>query len=352
MGKFWLPFTLIIIALLTSILGIFKDLLKPKLFPAWLLYVTAGLTAVGAVLQFYQDYQGLRAQENVGELSIGIEPIADAPMKSFTPNEQRIYAEVKKDVERFHKAPVKLFLAPSIDANTLYKWALVQFNQRNFADAEVNLKYALKLDKEHKESYNLLLQLYQTEAMHFLQKGDYEGAEERLEKADRLLGDMPQGIDNKTVALIGYVYKSLGQVYAKSDSDRARRYWSQAEQVFKSALTLNENDPNALNGLGNILYFQGRYPEALAKHKEALSQAPNYTAAANDAALVSEALMCQSLAQQKNSDADTWRREAISFWEKAIQLSPNEPLFEPTYPVSIRHRVEKLRQGSASDICK
>ncbi len=188
--------------------------------------------------------------------------------------------------------------------------------------------------------------------MHSLQKGDYEGAEEWLEKADRLLGDMPQGIDNKTIALIGYVYKSLGQVYAKSDSDRAMRYWSQAEQAFKSALTFNEKDPSALNGLGNILYFQGRYPEALAKHKEALSQAPNYAAAANDAAIVCEALMCQSLAQQKNSDADTWRREAISFWGKAIQLSPNDPLFEPTYPVSISHRVDMLREGRTSDICK
>lgn len=224
MGKFWLPLTLIIIALLTSIFGIIKDVLPPKLFPSWLMYITVGITAVGALLQFYQDYQGLRAQDKVTGLSSGIEPVTDAPKKVLTPNEQRIYAAIKNDIEQFRKAPVKLFLAPSIDADTFYKLALVQFNQQSFVDAEVNLKYALKLDSEHKDSYNLLLQLYQTEAMHLLQKGDYEGAEKRLVKADDLLGKMPQGIDNRTVALIGYVYKSLGQVYEKSDADRAARY--------------------------------------------------------------------------------------------------------------------------------
>lgn len=352
MEKFWLPLTLIIIALLTSIFGIAKDVLPRKLFPSWLMYLMVGITAIGAVLQFYQAYQGLRAQNMVGELSAGIEPVADAPRKTFTTNEQRIYAEVKNEVERFRKAPVKLFLAPAIDADTLYKLALIQFNQRNFIDVEVNLKYALKLDSEHKDSYNLLLQLYQTEAMHSLQKGDYEDAEEHLRNADRLLGKMPQGIDNKTVALIGYVYKSLGQVYAKSDADRSRQYWAQAKEVFKSALALNEKDPNTLNGLGNIFYFQQQYPEALARHKEALLQAPNYTAAANDAALVCEALMCQSLAQQKDGDVDAWRREAISFWEKAIQLSPSDPLFEPSYPSSVSHRVDMLREGRTSNICK
>ncbi|UCF91079.1 MAG: hypothetical protein JSW39_22800 [Desulfobacterales bacterium] len=351
MEKFWLPLTLIIIALLTSIFGIIKDVL-PKLFPSWLMYITVGITAVGALLQFYQDYQGLQAQNKVTELSSGIEPVADAPKKALTPNDQRIYAAVKKDVKRFREAPVKLFLAPSIGADTFYKLALVQFNQQNFADAEVNLTYALKLDSEHKDSYNLLLQLYQTEAMHLLQKGDYQGAEKRLVKADHLLGNMPQGIDNRTVALIGYVYKSLGQVYQKSDADRAARYWKQAKQVFKSALTINDEDPNALNGLGNILYFQDQYLDALARHKEALERAPNYTAAANDAALVCEALMCQSFTQQKDSDADKWRLEAITFWEKAIQLCRSDPLFEPTYPSSVGRRVEILSEGRPSEICK
>jgi tetratricopeptide (TPR) repeat protein len=352
MEKFWLPFALVVIALLTSILGIIKDVLPPELFPRWLMYGMAGIAALGAVLQFFQGYQGLRAQSNVVEISAGIKPIADAPEKVLTSDEQRVYNDVEEAVERYRKAPVKLFFAPAIDAGTLYKLALIQFNQRKFAAAEENLKYALKLDSDHTDSYNLLLQLYQTEAMQLLQKQDYKEAEALLKNADRLLEKKPQGIDSKTVVLIGYVYKSLGQVYAKSNMDLARQYWTQAKQMFSTALVLNQEDPSALNGLGNILYFEEKYQEALEKHSKALMLAPNYTAAANDAALVCEALMCQSLNQEGGNAADQWRREAISFWEKAIQLSGSDPLFEPTYSTNIRYRVGRLREGQTSSICK
>ncbi len=351
MGKFWLPLVLIVIALLTSVLGIVKELLPAKLFPPLLLYLTVGLTAIGSALQFYQDYQGLVSKNKASELSAGIEPIAGALPKTFTSKESSAYAEVKDSVERFRKSPLKLFIAPSIDADTLYSLSLIAFNQRNFADAEINLEYALKLNSEHKESYNLLLQLYQTQAMHFLQKGNYEDAEARLKKAEHLFEYFPEGIDGRTVALIGYVYKSLGQVYSSSDIDRARQYWSQAEKVFKSALALNEHDASALNGLGNIYYFQNRYQEAFALHKDALSRAPNYTAAANDAALTSEALMCKALSTEKNKDADMWREEAILFWEKAILLSSKDPQFEPEYASWIIRRVNELKRGNTY-ICK
>ena len=348
-----LSLTLIIITFFLAIFGLIEKVVPPDLFPRWATYTLILITAIAAGLTLYRDLQQLLSTgKELGGLATGIEPSADAPKKNFTPNQQQIYAEVRNNIEQFRGSPVRSFFATSTIADMSYKLALIQFNQRNFLDAEVNLRYALKLDSEHKDSYNLLLQLYQTEAMQFLQKGDYEGAEGRLKSADDLLEKIPQGIDNKTIALIGYLYKSLGQVYAKSDMDRAKRYWEQAEKTFKLALDLNENDPNAINGLGNILYFQGQYLKALEKHKEALRLASNYTSAANDAALVSEALMCQSLVQQKDSEVDKWRLEAISFWDKALQLSPSDPLFNQSYVYSISYRVNTLQKGRISEICK
>ena len=350
MEKFWLPLIILVITLLIAFFGIVKEILPSKLYRSWPMYIMVLMMGVGALLQFYQGYRGLYAQNKTSELAADIEPGADK--KPLTPNEQQIYAELGNIAKQFREAPVKLFVTPSVGVDTLYKLALIQFNQRNYADAEMNLRYALELDSEHKDSYNLLLQLYQTEAMHFLHKGDYKSAGERLKSASYLLEKKPQGIDDKTVVLIGYLYKTLGQVNARSDVGRAKRYWKDAEQAFKFALLLNEKNPDAINGLGNILQFQGEYLKALEKHKEALRLAPNYTAAANDAGLASRALMCQSLAQQKDNEADKWRREAISFWERAIQLSQTDPGFESSYASSMSYHVNRLREDRISDICK
>lgn len=123
--------------------------------------------------------------------------------------------------------------------------------------------------------------------------------------------------------LLGYLYKSLGQVYKKQDLNLSEQYWQRVGEIFEMVLTREPENAGALNGLGNVLYHNGNFTVALEKHQAALKLTPNYTAAANDAALVCEALM-----KQEPEKVDIWRHQAIDYWELALELSIKDPQFD------------------------
>lgn len=337
MPNIWLSAALIGITLLTSLLAAFKDLLPA--FPREVMIGVASLSAIGAVLQTYRDVQGLKIRNSSVALAEGIQPIANAPKKQFTSKEETLYASLREDADRYRSAKIKLFFSPSISSESLYFLGLIAFNQRNLPEAEENLKIALRLDRNHTKAFNLLLQLYQSAAMTSLSRADVSTAEVYLTEAEQLMSELPAEPDLRTVTLVGYAYKSLGQVYAGRDPALSERYWDKAGETFEKVLAIEPNDANALNGFGNVLDHRGSYAEALAKHEAALQLAPNYTAAANDAAIVCEELM----RQETDADAKaSQKNRALEYWERAIALSKRDPQFQQDYEPRIRAHIEKV----------
>ncbi len=215
---------------------------------------------------------------------------------------------------------------------------IIRYEPKDFSQAENYLKAAIE-ETNSIPALNFLLHLYQITAMNHLQNEDRETARSFLEKAKRLIDNSSfENLNSRTVTLIGYVYKSLGQVYTDSDPSLSERYWKEAENIFEEILASEPNNSGALNGMGNVLHHQKRFQEALEMHERALKADPNYAYAAHDAAIVCEALMRQDLSKQK-----MWRVKAIEFWQRAVELGEDNPsLFPPKHLSRIRTRIAYL----------
>lgn len=206
MDKLWLSIisiALIFISLVLTLVGVYKDIVPKKKIPSWLIFSTAILTGVGGLLQAYQDYSALQFAKEADALSEGIPVNAEAPPKPLTKKEEKLYTTLKEEASRFRSAQIKLFFSPSLNSESLYNLGLVAFNQRDFAEAEKNFKYALQLDNNNLKAFNLLLQLYQSTAMMHLDRGDIQQAETYLREAERLISDFPTEGNLQTVTLLG-----------------------------------------------------------------------------------------------------------------------------------------------------
>ncbi len=337
-SNIWLSVTLIFVTLIVTVLGVSKDIIPEKKVPSWLIILTATLTGVGGLLQGYQDYKGLDFSRKASNLSEGISETVEAPQKSLTGEEEQIYANLKKEADHFRSSQIKLFFSPSLSSEFLYKLGLLAFNQRDHAEAEKNLKYALELDENNVKAFNLLLQLYQSTAMMRIDQRDLQQAETYLREAERLISEFPTKGDLKTITLLGYLYKSLGQVYEKTNPTLSEQYWQRAGEVFEMVLAREPESAGALNGLGNVLDHNGNPVVALEKYQAALKLIPSYTAAANDAAIACEALM-----KKEPEKVNIWRQKAIDYWELVLELSENDPQFDQEYRERVRRRIEYLR---------
>ncbi len=334
----WLNWVLIVVALATTLLGVAKDIL-PNV-PKVLMLITAVVTVAGAVLKFYQDARGQSLSNQTTMLAENVPASPDAPSKVLSNDHQRLYANIKEEAKRFRRSKIKLFFSPSIDAGTLYRLGLLAFNQRDPTEAEINLKYALELDPDHTDAFNLLLQLYQSEAMKRLQRGEYDQVEEYMQEAQRLVADSAIEGDLRTMTLLGAVYKTLGQVYERRGKQAvAEQYWKQAGEIFTQLHARAPEDPSILVGLGNFLDHQREFHAALGRYEAALDAAPKYTAAANDAAIA-----CMKLMQQDSEQMAQWQEKACAYWQKAISLSKHDPQFDDNYRAVARRQMAKVCQ--------
>ena len=63
MRHIWLSVTLIVIALIVNLLGVFKDAFFSQKTPRWFFFAMAILPILGAALQIYQDVKGHQIAE-------------------------------------------------------------------------------------------------------------------------------------------------------------------------------------------------------------------------------------------------------------------------------------------------
>jgi hypothetical protein len=116
-------------------------------------------------------------------------------------------------------------------------------------------------------------------------------------KAIRLIDDNLAGIgqalasfpeDADLYALAGYAAKN---VYASSKGvlrpERRKDYLAKARSSFERALKLDPRNPSAVNGMGNVLFYEGRLDEASRQFEEAIKLAGGkYPEAEHDLNLV------------------------------------------------------------------
>ena len=107
-----------------------------------------------------------------------------------------------------------------------------------------------------------------------------------LSNIDSALGSFPD--DPNFHALKGYAAKDVYQSSKKLLSNEKRNeYLSIARKSFENALKIDPKNASAHNGMGNVLFFEGKFDEAIKQHNTALRLTDgNYPAAKHDKQLV------------------------------------------------------------------
>ncbi|MCK4821498.1 tetratricopeptide repeat protein [bacterium] len=139
------------------------------------------------------------------------------------------------------------------------------------------------------EIFNYLASV-QAKAVVMLKNGKPSAAraltEKNLKLIDEALKLFPSDADFH--ALMGYTLKDIYQTSKKVLSDKQRQaYLQRAHESFTRALKLDPNNAGAHNGMGNVLFFEGKYDEAIKEHDKALElMGGHYPAADHDRDMV------------------------------------------------------------------
>ncbi len=130
----------------------------------------------------------------------------------------------------------------------------------------------------------------QTKAVNMMEAGKVDAARaltnKNLQAVDTALKSFPDDADFH--ALMGYTLKDMYQ--SSKDllpSEQRRAYLERARNSFEKALQLDPRNASAHNGMGNVLFFEGRFDEAIKEHNKALQLTnDNYPAAEHDKRIV------------------------------------------------------------------
>ena len=109
-----------------------------------------------------------------------------------------------------------------------------------------------------------------------------------LSHIDKALKSFPDDVYLHSLA--GYAAKN---VYASSGGtdllqpDQRKKYLAQARMHFEIALKVDSRDPSAMNGMGNVLFYERKFDEAIRYHEQAIKLAGgSYPDAEHDLDLV------------------------------------------------------------------
>lgn len=113
----------------------------------------------------------------------------------------------------------------------------------------------------------------QAKAVSMLESGKTSAAialtEKNLRAVDQALKTFPHDADFH--ALMGYTLKNIFQSSKNLlPPEQRRAYLSRARNSFEYALQLDPGNASAHNGMGNVLFFEGRFDEAIKEHDKAI----------------------------------------------------------------------------------
>ena len=105
---------------------------------------------------------------------------------------------------------------------------------------------------------------------------------------DKALESFPDDVFLHTLA--GYAAKNVYESSRGSDilsAQQRQKYLAQARLHFEAALKLAPQDPGALNGMGNMFFYERKFDEAIKYHEQAIKfAAGSYPAAEHDLDMV------------------------------------------------------------------
>ncbi len=117
--------------------------------------------------------------------------------------------------------------------------------------------------------------------------------EKNLVNIDKVVKSFPRDNPEENANLfvsMGYALKDMYQASkGRLSSDMRQQYLLRARASFAQALRLDRRNAGACNGMGNVLFLEGKFDEALKYHARALSLAggkDKYPAAEHDRQLV------------------------------------------------------------------
>ena len=146
------------------------------------------------------------------------------------------------------------------DQSTAYCEAGALFLERKMLDsAECCFRKAIDIDRRCICAYSGLGTVYLRAAIEYKNLKSYEEAGINLNHARKNYA-IANVIDPENVTVLN----NLGLVAYELNQ------FNEAENYFKKVLELKENDPTALQNIGNTLFWYGKYPEALIMWKAAL----------------------------------------------------------------------------------
>lgn len=130
----------------------------------------------------------------------------------------------------------------------------------------------------------------QMKGLEMLEKGKGHEAialiDKNLNAADEALRSFPNDPDfhSQKGYMLKDVYQSSKRVLS---SERRRKYLTLARESFQEALRLDPNNAGAHNGMGNVLFFEGKFDAAIKEHDIALRlTSGNYPEAEHDKRIV------------------------------------------------------------------
>ena len=139
------------------------------------------------------------------------------------------------------------------------------------------------------EIFNYLASV-QAKAVSMLESGKLSASRaltnKNLKAVDEALKTYPNDADFN--ALMGYTLKDIYQNSKNLLSNKQRQaYLHRAHESFNRALKLDPKNASAYNGMGNVLFFEGHFDEAIKKHEKAIELTNgNYPASERDLNLV------------------------------------------------------------------
>jgi tetratricopeptide (TPR) repeat protein len=93
--------------------------------------------------------------------------------------------------------------------------------------------------------------------------------DKNLAQVDKALASFPD--DANFHSLMGYTLKDMYQSSkGLLPTEKRREYLSRARKSFEQSLRLDPNNAGAHNGMGNVLFFEGKFDAAITEHDIAL----------------------------------------------------------------------------------
>ena len=129
-------------------------------------------------------------------------------------------------------------------------------------------------------------------ALNRIQEGNLGEAFKLITQNERNINSALESFPNDVdlLVLLGYELKNK---YMSSNGiqsgETRKKYLLDAYRLFKQAIQIDSRNASAYNGAGNIMYFLGRYDDAIRQYDKALNLDSNYSAARHDRQLAIQA---------------------------------------------------------------